>query len=145
MLVWVRFYRSLYICGDYRRGFHCMVMTDKLCYYIFVYVFVEWRVLRDYFNSVCGTLPDNYQLTIDKLKSSPQLLKNEGELLSKLISPSTDVRKINEKIITYLIVKLCYSGSSTDLLGFCDVMDGLIDSIETRTSVQQIRCGMYSL
>ena len=55
---------------------------------------------------------------------------------------SIDVRKINEKILTYLIVKLCYNGSDTDsvILTLCDAMDELVDSIDnTSTCVQQIR------
>ena len=104
----------------------------------------DWRVLGEHFNSLCNTLPHNYQLTIDKLKTIPQLLKYGGEQLSKLISSSSaDVRKINEKIITYLIVKLCYNGSSTSLVRLCDVMDELIDSTDTPTFVQKLRCGMY--
>ena len=58
-------------------------------------------------------------------------------------SSSADIRKNNERIITYLIVKLCYNGSDTDLT-LRDVMNELIDSTDTPTCVQQIRCGMYS-
>ena len=59
-------------------------------------------------------------------------------------SSSSDVRKINEKILTYLIVKLCYNGSSTSLVRSCDVMDeSFINSTDTPTCVEQIRCGMY--
>ena len=115
-------------------------MQSPVCYTC-TYLFVEWRVLGEYFNSLCNTLPHNYQLVIDKLKTIPQLLKDGGEQLSKLISSSSaDVRKINEKIITYLIVKLCYNGSVVRL---CDVMDELIDSTDTPTFVQKLRCGMY--
>ena len=105
---------------------------------------VEWRVLGEHFNSLCNTLPYNYQLTIDKLRNMVEIIKDEGEQLNKLItSSSTDVRKINEKIITYLIVKLCCSSSDTSLVRFCDVMDELIDPTNTPTCVQQIRNGMY--
>ena len=104
----------------------------------------EWRVLSEHFNSLCNTLPYNYQLTIDKLRNMIEIIKDDGEQLSKLItSSSTDVRKINEKIITYLIVKLCYNGSDTSLMRLCDVMDELVDSTGTPTCVQQIRHGMY--
>ena len=104
----------------------------------------EWRVLSEHFNSLCNTLPYNYQLTIDKLRNMVEIIKDEGEQLSKLItSSSTDVKKINEKIITYLIVKLCYNGSSTSLMRLCDVVDELIDSTGTHTCVQQFRCGTY--
>ena len=104
----------------------------------------EWRVLTEHFNSLCNTLPYNDQLTIDKLRNMVEIIKDEGEQLSKLItSSSTDVRKINEKIITYLIVKLCYNGSSTSLVRLCDVMDELIDPTSTHNMcIQQIRSGM---
>ena len=106
----------------------------------------DWRFLEEHFNSLCNNLPDNYQSTIDKLKTIPQLFK-DGEVLSKMIatSSSSDVRKINEKILTYLIVKLCYNGSSTNLVRSCDVMDeSFINSTDTPTCVEQIRCGMYN-
>ena len=37
-------------------------------------------------------------------------LKQLNQLIS--LSSSVDVKKINEKIITYLIIKLCYTGMS---------------------------------
>ena len=104
-------------------------------------LFTEWRVLTEHFNSLCNNLP---QLTFDKLQNLTKKLNVEGEQLSKLItSSSTDIRKINEKIITYLIVKLCYNGSDTSLMRVCDVMDELIDPTGTFTCVQQFRHGVY--
>ena len=111
----------------------------KIC----VYLYIDWRLLDENFNSLCSGLCNSYQLTIDKLKTIPQLLKDGGEQLSKLMSSSSaDVRKINEKIIIYLIVKLCYSGSDTTLVRLCEVMDELIDSTEIPNCVQQLRYGM---
>ena len=105
--------------------------------------YTGWRVLRDHFNSLCNSLCNNYQLTIDKLRNMMQIIKDDGEQLSKLItSSSTDVRKINQKIMTYLIVKLSYNGSSTTLVRLCDVMDELINPMGSLICVQQIRCGM---
>ena len=95
------------------------------------------------FSSLCNTLPHNYQSTIDKLRNVVQIIKEDGEQLTKLIISCTDVRKIDEKIITYLIIKSCYSGSDTSLVRLCDVMDELIDPTGTPTCVQQIRHGMY--
>ena len=100
-------------------------------------------MIEGYFQSLCSVLLHNYQLTIDQLKTIPQLLKDGGEQLSKLISSSADVRKINEKIITYLIVKLCYNDSDTSLVRLCDVMDESIDSTDTPTGMQQIRYREY--
>ena len=59
-------------------------------------------------------------------------------------SSSSDVININEKILTYLIVKICYSRSNTSLVRLCDVMDeSFIDPTDTPICVHQIRCGMY--
>ena len=113
------------------------------CIYLRIYLHVnvlEWRVLGDQFHSLCNTLPDDCQLTIDKLKTMPQLKGDGKEQLSKLIS-STDITKINANIITYVIIKLCYNGSNMNLSRVCDVMEKLIDSTKTSTCVQQIRCG----
>ena len=83
-----------------------------------------------------SAVPHNYQLNIDKLKTIPQLLKDRGEQLSKLISSLPDVRKITERIVTYLIVKLCYNDSDTSLVRLCDVMDESIDSTDTTIGIQ---------
>ena len=112
--------------------------------YYYMCLSVELSVLIEHFNSLCNTLPYNYQLTIDKLRNMVEIIKDEGEQLSKLItSSSNDVRKANEKIITYIIVKLCYNGSDNSLVRLCDVMDELIDPTSTATCVQQIRQGKY--
>ena len=104
----------------------------------------EWRVLAEHFNSLCNTLPYNYQLTIAKLGNVVQVIKDEGEQLNKLITSSlTDVRKINEKIITYLIVKSCYNGSGISLVRLCNIIDELIEFPGTPTCIQQIKHGMF--
>ena len=110
-----------------------------------MYSHTEWKVLGEHFISLCDTLPCNYHLTISKLSAVPVLLKDGGVQLSKLIASSaTDVKKINEKIITYLIVKICCSDSDTSLVRLCDVLDELIDSTGVHMCVQQIRSGMSS-
>ena len=115
------------------------ICYDKAMY---VYLSIEWRAL-EHFNSLCDTLPCNHHSTIDKLKTAPQLIKDEGEQLTKLLTSSTDIRKINEMIITYLIIKSCYSASTTSLVRFCDIIGELIDLTGAPTCVQQIRHGMY--
>ena len=102
---------------------------------------LEWGVLGDHINSLCNTLPYNCQLTIDKLKTLPQVKEDGKNQLSKLMSSSTNARRINERIITYLIVKLCYSGNDTDLARLCDIMEEMISFNSTSTCVQQTKCG----
>ena len=121
-------------------GLFFLLVTNVMC------LSIEWRIVEDHFKSLCSVLSHNYQLTIDKLKTIPRLLKDGGEQLSKLISSSSpDVRRINDRIITYLIVKLCYNDSNNSLVRLCDVIDELIDSTDTTNGIQQTRCGEYRL
>lgn len=114
--------------------------------YVFIYVllFSEWGFLEDQFYSLCNTPPYNCQLNTDKLKVIAQLNQDGKAQISKLISSSTDVRETNNKIITYLIVKLCYNGSDTDLAKLCDIMKEMNDSTNTATCTQHITCGKFS-
>ena len=109
-------------------------------------LFADWSILDQHFNSLCNTVPHNYHLTGDKVKAIPQLVQDGRKQLSKLISSSVDVKEINEKIITYLIIKLCYNDDSTDVVTLDDLVNGLIDSAEIPTPctcVQQIQYGIY--
>ena len=110
---------------------------------------IGWAILERRFNLLCDTLPHNYQLTIAKLKTMPHLPKDEGVHFSKLISSlssssSTDIKKINGKIVTYLIVKLCYSGRDNSSVRLCGVMDKLNSSTDSASSIQQVGYGEYS-
>ena len=112
--------------------------------YKLVYIFSEWRVIEKHYISLCNTLPCNCQLIINKLCAIPMLFKDGREQFSKLMSSLTDSRNFSEKIITFLIIRLCYcnNGNSTSLVKLCDVMDELIDPTGTPTCMQQIRSGM---
>ena len=121
------------------------------------YLSAEWKVFGKVLNLLCNALPHNYQLTLDKLKAVLHLSKETSEQLSKVIlsPPSTVVRKINEKIITYLIVWLCYNNSNTTsvkpntiLLKLCDIMDQLIDVTKAPNWLQQVKhgkCGLHKI
>lgn len=100
--------------------------------------------MENHFNPLCNSLPSNYQSTIDKLKTMPQLLKDEEQQLSKLISSSANVRKINERIITYLILKLSYNGSSSSsssLARLCVLMNEFTNSTDSSSCIQLVRDG----
>ena len=105
----------------------------------------EWRIFGDHFTSLCDTVSHDYHLTIEKLKMMQSLLIDEREQLIKLLSSSSvDVRRISNKIITYLIVKLCYNyNSSSTLVRLCNVMNELIDPKDSAVCVQRIRHGKH--
>ena len=74
------------------------------------------------------------------MKSKPELLKDGEQQLDKLtslLSAESNVTKINQKIITYVIVKLCYYDSSISLLNPCNVMNRVIESTNSTSCVQQ--------
>ena len=106
---------------------HVCIMRIQCAYlYIITYIrrsclLLDWRTLEEHFKSLYSVRPHNYH---ERLKSTPELLKHGEEQLSKLISSSS--AKINKKIITYLIVKLCYNDSDTSLVK-CNVMDKSVD------------------
>ena len=100
----------------------------------------------DHFASLRDTVSHDYHLTIEKLKMMPSLLVDEREQLIKLISSSSSVdgRRISSKIITYLIVKLCYNDSSSStLVRLCNVMGELINPKDSAVCLQRIRHGKY--
>ena len=62
-----------------------------------------------------------------------------------MISSSCEVQLVNEKIVTFLLVKLCYNGSSDNIVELCDMMDSLIEPDKSAGCVQKLRCGKRSI
>ena len=114
-------------------------MISKL-QYLLLCCFSDQQVLNQYFTLLCNCLPDDYQSTLVKLKSVPQLSDDDHQQLGTMIS-SCEAILVNEKIVTFLIVKLCYNGSSGSLVGLCDVMDNLVEVDQSTSCVQQVRSG----
>ena len=77
------------------------------------------------------------------MKSVPQLSNDDHQQLGNMISSSFEAQLVKEKIVAFLIVKLCYNGSSGCLAGLCDVMDNLVESDQSAGCVQQLRCGKW--
>jgi len=103
--------------------------------------YIGWTILDEHFSLLCNCLPDDYQSTLIKLKSLPQLSNDDHQQLNSMISSSRGVQLVNEKIVTFLLIKLCYNGSGSGLVGLCDVMDNLTESKQSASYVQQVRHG----
>ena len=109
-----------------------MFITFSLCIHMhslryYISLSIDWRVVEEHFNNIL------HHSNQGRLK--PGLLKDGGEQLSNLVSTSSaNIRNINERIITYLIVKLCYNDTDAGLVRLCDVMD---ESIDRHTDMQQ--------
>ena len=108
---------------------------------------IDWRLLEKHFKLLCDVLPRNYQSTNDKMKTMSQLSKEGRPQFNKLISTSsssTDVRKINEQILAYLIIKPSFSDNKTVLMRLRDVMNKLSNCTD-KSCIQQIRADMRRL
>ena len=89
---------------------------------------------------MCESLPDDYQSTIEKLKTLPQFLGAEQhqQLNSLIPATLTDVKMINERIVTFIVITLSFSSTSGGMTRLCDIMDELIGST---SCVQEVHCG----
>jgi len=102
----------------------------------------DQATLNQYFHLLCNCLPDDYQSTLDKLKSISQLSNDDHQQLGTMISSSCEAQLVKERIVTFLVVKLCFNGNGDSLVGLCDVMDNLTKSGQSATRVQNNRSGM---
>ncbi|XP_065904723.1 uncharacterized protein [Dysidea avara] len=99
----------------------------------------EWSIVNTCLPVLYESLPEDYQSTIEKLKTLPQFLgaEQQQKLNSLIPTTLTDVKLINEKIITFIVITLSFSSSSGGMTKLCDIMDELIEST---TCVQEVRC-----
>ena len=109
---------------------------------VMLYFFTDWTILDEHFSLLCDCLPNDYQSTLVKLKSLPQLSNDDHRLLGTLIS-SCQTKLVNEKIAAFLIVKLCYNGSSGSLVNLNDVMKNLIDFDQPVVHFEKLSCGKF--
>ena len=93
------------------------------------------------FPVLCKSLPADYQSTIEKLKRLPEFVGSEQQIQLDSLMPTTlmDVKMINERIITFLVVTLSYNSNSGGMTRFSDIMDKLVGSSSCQ---QEIRWGM---
>jgi len=65
------------------------------------------------------------------LRTLPQFLgaEQQQQLNSLIPATLTDVKEINERIITFIVITMSFSSSSGGVMKLCDVMDELTDSI----------------
>jgi len=119
-------------------------MTAGIESIIYYFYYTDWTILDEHFSLLCNCLTDDYQSTLIKLKSLPQLSNDDHQQLDSMVSSSSslyEVQLVNEKIVTFLIVKLCYNGSGSGLVGLCDVLDNLTVSKQSASCVHLVRYG----
>ena len=100
----------------------------------------EWSIVNTCFPVLCKLLPDDYQSTIEKLRLLPQFLgTDQQQQLNSLIPTTlTDVKMINEKIITFIVITMSFSSSSGGMQKLCDIMDELTKSTSCMQSGEHL-------
>ena len=109
---------------------------------------VEWSIVDTFFSPLCDCLPRDYYSTIEKLKSFPQFagVEHQQQLKSLIPATLTEINVINEKILTFLVMNLCYDANRAGITRLCDVMEQLIEFSGSTSCIQEIRfgrCGIY--
>ena len=92
-------------------------------------------VLKKNYTKLCHCLPQDYMMTLNKLK---QLLRLPDDVLSKL-SNLPSVNDINEAIIGLLMTVIIKTGM--DALQFCDAMENIVDIKSSKAHIEILRNG----
>ena len=107
--------------------YRIIVLYDNQKYHVYISIYIEWALLDQQFHLMCNCLPDDYQSTLVKLKKClPKLSPEDCQQLGNMLSSSCEAQLVNEKIVTFLAVQLCYN-STGDAQESCD-MD-MVDSL----------------
>ena len=104
------------------------MVIDLFCVSIPVVV----AVLKKNFAGLCRCLPQDYMVTIERLKRSSRVPDNLPFHLGGL--SSNDIR--NRMIISLMIRSL---DSEIEALGICDILE---DVVTSKKVVRDLRCGM---
>jgi len=95
-------------------------------------------VLKKNFAGLCCCLPQDYMVTIKRLKRSSSVPDDLPFHLAGL--SSTDIR--NRTIISLMIRSL---DSDIEALGICDILEDVVDSSTSKKVIQNLRCGMIHI
>ena len=92
-------------------------------------------VLKKNYTRLCHCLPQDYMMTLNKLK---QLLRLSDDVLSELSNLPT-ANDINVTVISFLMTAIIKS--DMDALQFCDVMENIADSRSSKAHIEILRNG----
>ena len=98
------------------------------------YNYLVLAVLKKNYTRLCQCLPQDYMITLNKLK---QILTLSDDVLSELTNLPT-VNDINNAIIGLLMTVIIKS--NMDALQFCDVMENIVDS-KSKAHIEILRNG----
>ena len=93
-------------------------------------LYLVLAVLKKNYTRLCHCLPQDYMMTLNKLK---QLLRLPDDVISELTNLPT-VNDINEAIISLLMTAIIKS--DMDALQFCDVMENIVDSKSSKAHIE---------
>jgi len=94
-------------------------------------------VLRKNYARLCRCLPQDYVITVDKLKQLMAELPDD--YLDQLRSlPTTEL--INEAIVGNV---MCAIKEDEDVFAFCDIVENLCNEIASKRVIEALRNGIY--
>ena len=92
-------------------------------------------ILKKNFVGLCRCLPEDYIVTLERLKTGATV--DDGLALDLSQLSSADER--NEMIIALMLKPL---KSDVQVLGFCDLLEVAVDSVTSKKFVHNLRAGM---
>ena len=98
-------------------------------------LYLVLAVLKKNYIRLCHCLPQDYMMTLNKLK---QLVRLPDDVLSELTNLPT-VNDINEAITGLVMTAIIKS--HMDALQFCDVMENIADSKSSKACIEILRNG----
>ena len=122
---------ALFIPAESQTECECSIGTYSSYYWL---LYLVLAVLKKNYTRLCHCLPQDYMMTLNKLK---QLVKLSDDFLSKLTDQPT-VDLINQKIIASLVISI---KSDTDALQLCDIMENIVDNKSSKSHVELLRNG----
>ena len=114
-------------------------MIIAFCISSNISVSVEVALLKKYYSVFCNCLPQDFTVTMTRLKQSIHVTMEDGVLpyLLSLSNPAI----INENIVAVFFMQL---KSKEGLLELCELFERLVDP-ESKVHVEMFRNGKYHL
>ena len=96
-------------------------------------------VLKKHCPKVCQCLPDDYMKSLDRIRRHATVPEGLIQQLALLPSP----KLVNQQIIAAMLRPLT---SDAGVLGFCDILESVLDDEQSRSFVERLRNGiLYTL
>ena len=102
------------------------------------FVITVLGVLKKHCSKLCQCLPEDYMRTLDRIKRRASV--PEG-LIQQLTALPT-AKQVNHHIIAAMLRPLT---NEAGVLGFCDIMESVLEDDQSKAFIESVRNGMFVL